>query len=54
MPGSREGVFDSMILDYSGNKLGGDLGEILTLGAEILPIWDPERSGSLPKKKYFF
>ena len=35
----------------TGIKLGGDLGEIVALGAKFRPKWDPGRSGSLPKKK---
>ena len=32
----------------SKNKLGRDLGEIVAIGAEICPKWDPGRSERLP------
>ena len=38
----------------SGALFEGDLGEILTLGSEILPYISGGRSGSLPKKNFFF
>ena len=38
----------------TGIKLGGNLGEIVALGPKAHPKWDPGRSGSLAKKKYFF
>ena len=35
----------------TGNKLEGDWGEIVTLGAEISPLKEPREKWSLPKKK---
>ena len=35
----------------SGNKLEGDWGEIVALGAEISPLKEPREKWSLPKKK---
>ena len=35
----------------AGNKLEGDWGEIVALGAEISPLKEPREKWSLPKKK---
>ena len=36
---------------HAGNKLEGDWGEIVALGAEISPKKEPREKWSLPKKK---
>ena len=44
-------IFHLKIIIFTGNKLEGDWGEIVALGAEISPKNEPREKWSLPKKK---
>ena len=47
----RRGYFQKVRYGYSGNKLEGDWGEIVALGAKISPLKESREKWSLPKKK---
>ena len=48
---SGGGVSSPCLHANTGNKLEGDWGEIVALGAEISPLKEPREKWGLPKKK---